>query len=80
VLTILIALIVFLAAFFWIRGWPFPALLLAAFGVFCAWAWFDNRFVYVGRRPSGGSGWRGPTPHEGWIENQADHDAWLGGG
>lgn len=77
---LLVLAVVGIAAFAWIRGWVFPALLLTLVGVMLGWAWVDSRFVYVGRVPGGGSGWRGPTPHEGWSDNAADSDAWLGGG
>jgi hypothetical protein len=64
----------------WLAGQQLVALLLGAVGVVGAWAWLDNRFVYAGRISSGGSQWRGPSPHEGWSDNAADRDTWLGGG
>lgn len=68
-----------IAAFAWVRGWIFPGLLITVIGLLLGWGWIDSRFIYMGRVPRGGSSWRGPSPHEGWSENQADRDAWIGG-
>ena len=80
VLGLLTLVFLSLAVFAWTRGWVFPAVLLLAGGLLLGWVWVDNHLIYRGPLPSGDSEWRGPAPHEGWIENQSDRDAWIGGG